>query len=459
MVLPSDYLLWQPSVKLYQKESQKLNEEIRKLIQEAIAASNRKAGKSENLAVFSLTPEQKALAKNFTSNKGKLPWPVANGIVKLRFGTNPSPIDPSIKIRSNGVRIATNKGEPIRSVFEGTVQGVMTPKNGNNTIMIRHANYITVYKHLSKFYVSKEDTVTTKQIIGGAPEGVLAAAALRCIGGQMQGRLLFRNDDEISRARKWGIQDLNKKYTLVNSSEENQFNPSVDDFLDQNNSLRNLILLSNPCNPTGITKTNSQLKDLVDKSSFNKSGLLIDEAYELFHEPPISAMSYIKDIDNSNFFLTGAATKGLQAPGIRIGWVVTSKKNIEILGNFSSFGMGGVSRPSQLYALELFNKKSINMARSAIPKFYSEQRDRYHQAFTKLGFEIYSGKGGFYHWCKLPNNITSEKFNDHLFKYGAAILKGTDCDMDRRGDNSVLREFFRFSFWKFFHSCHPCYGT
>ena len=153
-------------IKTKQKETQKLNEEIRKLIQEAIAASNRKAGKSENLTVFSLTPEQKALAKNFTSNKGKLPWPVANGIVKLRFGTNPSPIDPSIKIRSNGVRIATNKGEPIRTVFEGVVQGIMTPKNGNNTIMIRHGNYITVYKNLSKFYVSKGDKVTTKQIIG-----------------------------------------------------------------------------------------------------------------------------------------------------------------------------------------------------------------------------------------------------------------------------------------------------
>jgi fructose-1,6-bisphosphatase II / sedoheptulose-1,7-bisphosphatase len=49
---------------------------------------------------------------------------------------------------------------------------------------------------------------------GGAPEGVLAAAALRCIGGQMQGRLLFRNDDEISRARRWGIEDLGKKYLL-----------------------------------------------------------------------------------------------------------------------------------------------------------------------------------------------------------------------------------------------------
>jgi fructose-1,6-bisphosphatase II / sedoheptulose-1,7-bisphosphatase len=47
---------------------------------------------------------------------------------------------------------------------------------------------------------------------GGAPEGVLAAAALRCIGGQIQGRLVFRNDDERKRADKWGIKDLNRKY-------------------------------------------------------------------------------------------------------------------------------------------------------------------------------------------------------------------------------------------------------
>jgi len=50
---------------------------------------------------------------------------------------------------------------------------------------------------------------------GGAPEGVLAAAALRCIGGQIQGRLLFRNDDEKSRAKRWGIEDLDRKYGLM----------------------------------------------------------------------------------------------------------------------------------------------------------------------------------------------------------------------------------------------------
>lgn len=56
---------------------------------------------------------------------------------------------------------------------------------------------------------------------GGAPEGVLAAAALRCIGGQMQGRLLFRNDDERARAHKWGIDDLDRKYDLLDMAKGN----------------------------------------------------------------------------------------------------------------------------------------------------------------------------------------------------------------------------------------------
>lgn len=59
-----------------------------------------------------------------------------------------------------------------------------------------------------------ETTVDIYMGSGGAPEGVLAAAALRCVGGQFKGRLLFRNDDERLRARKWGIEDLDKIYDL-----------------------------------------------------------------------------------------------------------------------------------------------------------------------------------------------------------------------------------------------------
>ena len=153
-------------IKTKQRETNKIDKEIRKIIQAAIAASNKKAGKSSKLKVFSLTPEQKILSANFTSNKGKLPWPVANGVVKLRYGNNRSPIDPSLTIKSNGVRIATSNSGQVRAVFEGVVQGIMTPKNGNNTVLIRHGNYITVYKNLSKFYVKKGDKVITKQTIG-----------------------------------------------------------------------------------------------------------------------------------------------------------------------------------------------------------------------------------------------------------------------------------------------------
>ncbi len=56
---------------------------------------------------------------------------------------------------------------------------------------------------------------------GGAPEGVLAAAALRCIGGFMQGRLLFRNDDERGRATQWGIKDFDRKYGLEDMASGN----------------------------------------------------------------------------------------------------------------------------------------------------------------------------------------------------------------------------------------------
>jgi fructose-1,6-bisphosphatase II / sedoheptulose-1,7-bisphosphatase len=61
--------------------------------------------------------------------------------------------------------------------------------------------------------VTDEDTTVDLYMgSGGAPEGVLAAAALRCVGGQFNGRLLFRNDDERARARKWGIEDLDRIY-------------------------------------------------------------------------------------------------------------------------------------------------------------------------------------------------------------------------------------------------------
>ena len=239
---------------------------------------------------------------------------------------------------------------------------------------------------------------------------------------------------------------LQRKYSLVDSNVDNHFFPSVLDYVNTGDFDRNLVMLSNPCNPTGVTKSGNELKELVEKASYGSFGLLIDEAYELFHDPPATALEYIEDINRSNLFVSGAATKGLQAPGIRIGWIVAAKRYIEILGNFSSFGMGGVSRPSQLYALDLLQQERTDLAHKAIPKFYAGQRQRYGNAFADLGLDLFSGNGGFYHWCRLPGELTAVELNNRLFKYGAAILKGTDTDMARQGDSSALRQFFRFSF-------------
>lgn len=153
-------------VRTKQREADKIDREIKEIIRAAMASSNTKAGKSASSSTFSLTPEDRALANSFNANKGKLPWPVEEGIVKMGYGNHPSPIDRTVTIKSNGVRIATNKGEKVRAVYNGTVNSIIVPKNGNLTIMIQHGNYFTVYKNLSKIYVKKGDKVSTKQDIG-----------------------------------------------------------------------------------------------------------------------------------------------------------------------------------------------------------------------------------------------------------------------------------------------------
>jgi len=150
-----------------QQEINRIDREIDRLIREAIAASNKKAGKtSTSSSKFVLTPEAKALARNFESNKGKLPWPVQKGVVKVRYGRQPSPIDRTVSINSQGVKIATEKGTEVRAVFDGVVSEILVIPNANPVVMIRHGNYITVYKNMSKILVEKGDKVTTKQVIG-----------------------------------------------------------------------------------------------------------------------------------------------------------------------------------------------------------------------------------------------------------------------------------------------------
>lgn len=107
-------------------------------------------------------------------------------------GVKPSDITVCVLDRSRHAEIITSLrdiGARVRLITAGDVQGVIATTDPETQ---------------TDMYIGQ----------GGAPEGVLAAAALRCIGGQMQGRLHFRNDDEVARARRVGIDDLDKIYPL-----------------------------------------------------------------------------------------------------------------------------------------------------------------------------------------------------------------------------------------------------
>lgn len=157
-----------------QRESDAIDRQIDKLIREAIAKANannkettvEKREAASKASNFALTAEAKLIDADFKSNKGKLPWPVEKGVIKMRYGKQPHPIVRSVTIQSNGVRISTENGAKARAIYRGKVIAVQAIKGGNKAVLIQHGNYISVYNNLSRVYVSEGDNVSTKQEIG-----------------------------------------------------------------------------------------------------------------------------------------------------------------------------------------------------------------------------------------------------------------------------------------------------
>ena len=162
--ISSNEIQFVKEIKSKQKISAKIDKEIKNIIARAIAESNRK--KKTNSKVFALTPEAKILSNNFTSNKGKLPWPVEKGYITLKYGKQPHPVVKTATIQSNGIRIITASSQNVRSIFDGVIYRIISSKNGSKTILVQHGNFFTVYKNLASIYVEKGDRVSTKQDLG-----------------------------------------------------------------------------------------------------------------------------------------------------------------------------------------------------------------------------------------------------------------------------------------------------
>lgn len=151
------------AIKKKKEQAEKLRKAIEKVIDIEIKKSNPQSGSKK----ITLTPEEKELSTNFEGNKGKLPWPLAEGVITEQFGTHDHPDLPGIKINNNGVDIGTNKGASVRAVFNGTVVAV-TSVGGmeGKVVILKHGEYLSVYSNLDEAHVKSGDKIKTKQSIG-----------------------------------------------------------------------------------------------------------------------------------------------------------------------------------------------------------------------------------------------------------------------------------------------------
>lgn len=155
------------------KSERKIAKKIDKIIREEIEKANRIAMaklknklKNTKKNEFVLSPEAKALAAKFELNKGKLPWPLDQGLITRRFGKQPHPTFPGITINSTGLHLVTQKGKSAAAIFNGKILNVLVTSEGRKNVLIQHGNYITSYNNLDKLYVKKGDNVITGQKIG-----------------------------------------------------------------------------------------------------------------------------------------------------------------------------------------------------------------------------------------------------------------------------------------------------
>ena len=162
-----------------QAQAKKLDRMIEDIIRKEIEAARKKAeaeakakgtkmptGDKTSSSNLALTPEAQKLSKDFTNNKGRLPWPVEKGIIVEYFGTHEHPQLKGVMVSNNGVDIKTAKGASVRAVFSGRVSGVIQIVGGLYAVLINHGEFTTVYSNLSSVSVKMGQELNTKQNIG-----------------------------------------------------------------------------------------------------------------------------------------------------------------------------------------------------------------------------------------------------------------------------------------------------
>ncbi|MGM9806332.1 MAG: murein hydrolase activator EnvC family protein [Candidatus Aphodosoma sp.] len=152
--------------KKQQQQANTLNKKIENMIAAEIKKQEETAHKKTSGSKYQMSKEEKLVAGNFEANKGKLPRPVEKGFISGHFGIQPHPILDKVTINNKGIYLQTPAGTDARAVFEGEVTQCFSVPGSNQSVIVKHGNYRTVYSNLSTIYVKIGDKITTKQKIG-----------------------------------------------------------------------------------------------------------------------------------------------------------------------------------------------------------------------------------------------------------------------------------------------------
>ena len=152
-------------IKDQQKKSRQLEQKIKKIIEEEIRLAREKIKRDKDNKI-SLTPEAQLLSDKFSANKGKLPWPLEQGLIIQKFGKQKHKVFGNIETYNNGINIATNKNAIIRSVFDGKISRIFFIKGEGKAVLINHGEFFTVYSGLEEVKVKLGDNILAKEEIG-----------------------------------------------------------------------------------------------------------------------------------------------------------------------------------------------------------------------------------------------------------------------------------------------------
>ncbi|MEZ5041026.1 MAG: peptidoglycan DD-metalloendopeptidase family protein [Saprospiraceae bacterium] len=161
------------ALKQQQGEHQALNDAIEHIILGEMERKRKEARSSDALTKnqetkATLAPEVAAggLVTDFKQNKGRLPWPVQEGIIIKNFGTQPHPTLKGIQVSNNGIDIETEKDAAVFAIFDGEVVGVQFIPGYKTTLILQHGEYYSVYSNLEDTFVKRGEQIKASQKIG-----------------------------------------------------------------------------------------------------------------------------------------------------------------------------------------------------------------------------------------------------------------------------------------------------